>query len=201
MSNSPTNAYWQSLFPEDAELIGRMREGILKIDPLNITAKLNQPRKNYGRCVLLPTNDTISQEVANIVLKFPTCKGKERAVEALISSGRTITEEICHQLPSIEQVRDMYGPGPIVYGLETCQAYRDLLQSEGLKQGLSLQPMPKVAGLHNSGTNLLAATMHLNFGELSFPIEYAAQAAYEVPVCIADHIRNVLMSLVSLSLV
>jgi hypothetical protein len=62
----------------------------------------------------------------------------------------------CHQLPSWSDVVSLYGDEPVVYGLETCQQYRETIQ------GLGLEPDPRIAGTFNTGTHLLLDILRLN---------------------------------------
>lgn len=96
-------------------------------------------------------------------IDVPTaCRGKEaylrlimRATDGL-SKYRNVTH-LCQELPLVTKVHTMYGSRPIVYGLDTCQAYRHRLMQHN-----NQPPMPRVAGLYNTGTNLLARLLELN---------------------------------------
>jgi hypothetical protein len=128
----------------------------------------------------------------DLVTKFPkTCAGKEAYLKIILSSNHdaawdalqsSSTEDgssdaICNALPTETQVAAKYGDNPIVYGLETCRAYRDLLLPIN-NNGSRLEPMPRVAGLYHTGTNALCRSFSANIKKLPTK-EYSP---YEVPV-------------------
>ena len=64
---------------------------------------------------------------------------------------------LCHQLPYETLVHTLYGTQPMIIGQERCADYRDLLQRDGITI-----PIPRVAGLQNTGTNALQQTLQYN---------------------------------------
>ena len=86
-------------------------------------------------------------------------KDREQLIHILTNAGATYMslEDIRH-LPTWTQVSNLYGAEPIVYGLETCQAYREKLQTYN-----HTESKPRVAGLFNTGTNAVAQSMSDNF--------------------------------------
>jgi hypothetical protein len=123
------------------------------------------------------TDDTvrdpeIERMVAEDVRRFPTaCEGKEDMLEILHASNFTpITSNVCFKLPHKEQLEELYGTGPVVYGMETCQAYREAVaEARGREKGSNnktanhhIAPMVRVAGLFKTGTNALAKSFHRN---------------------------------------
>jgi len=116
-----------------------------------------------------------SQKVIDFVAKNPKdCKGKERLLDIILSSTgtelgsqQTRGRNVCHVLPTWEQVTSIYGDRPIVYGLETCGAYRRILSSSE-NAGREIPPMPRVAGLYHSGTNSLVRLFENNFGMIKY---------------------------------
>lgn len=65
-----------------------------------------------------------------------------------------ISEESLNQLPTWEQVVELYGDSPKIVGLETCHEFRDTIDPTEALVGL--------AGTFNSGTNLLAELLWSN---------------------------------------
>jgi len=134
----------------------------------------------------------IAFEASNSVSELPSTKYHEKYQKnQMINQGRVPQRPIpalhpqnCRELPTWEQVVQMYGPRPIVYGLETCQDYRAMLQAKGVTK-----PMPRVAGLYHSGTNMLARTMELNFEMLEYYSEYSP---YEIAVRKAQYLERML---------
>ena len=81
--------------------------------------------------------------------------GKEQLVELLRGTGVTdIDDEAVRLLPTWEQVTDLYGDGPMVYGLEQCEAFREAVPSD--------QASVAPAGLFNTGTNVLSGYLENN---------------------------------------
>jgi len=62
---------------------------------------------------------------------------------------RDIDAEMMERLPTWKQVTDLYGTEPVLYGLDTCQAFRESGEDPG-------EHLLGVAGTFNTGTNLLA---------------------------------------------
>lgn len=58
----------------------------------------------------------------------------------------SLPEDVVRQLPSWEEIKSMYGDKPIIYGLETCQRYREMVKPEDRTIG--------PAGLFNTGKPL-----------------------------------------------
>ena len=105
---------------------------------------------------LLKNVSLIHEFLEQDVLLRPECQGKERLLAILHSAGKhELTVADCDMLPTWQQVIDLYGDKPIIYGLDTCQTYRDKLNGR--------DPDPRVAGLFNTGTNALAESFQLNF--------------------------------------
>ena len=87
----------------------------------------------------------------------PACLDKIPMLQVIFAAGMNLTSTLCNDLPPWRNVTDLYGEGPIVLGLETCQEYRDLISSH---QGA--EPRPKVAGLWNTGTTALSRNFNIN---------------------------------------
>jgi len=91
----------------------------------------------------------------NAVLLADAMTGREPLLELLKETGITDLDlETIQRLPTWDGVRRLYGNGPILYGNETCQTFRDTIPSSGA--------YPAVAGLQNTGTNLLAMYLGSN---------------------------------------
>jgi hypothetical protein len=78
----------------------------------------------------------------------------DHIVKILTAANVEIDEELAEQLPTWDDIVSMYGDKPIVYGLETCQTYRDTVKPEDRMLG--------PAGMFNTGTNLLFELMKVN---------------------------------------
>jgi hypothetical protein len=83
-------------------------------------------------------------------------QGKERLLRMLAEAGvvYNISQEFLRQLPTWEQVVDLYGDSPKIIGLETCSKFRDNIDPTEALIG--------PAGPFNSGTNLLAELLWSN---------------------------------------
>jgi len=75
-------------------------------------------------------------------------------LKILRAASVEIDEELASQLPTWEDVVSMYGPSPIIHGLETCIPYRQMVKPEDRMIG--------PAGMFNTGTNLLFELMKVN---------------------------------------
>lgn len=142
-------------------------------------SSLQSPSKNSTHESQLQLSSRISRE--------PLCQGKESFAQMVLSAADyslsknapVDLRELCKQLPMEKQVVDLYGPEPVILGLDTCEAYRKLLQP-GNNGGKSVKPMPRVAGLYHTGTNALARSFHLNIEKL--PPYSSVYSPYDVPV-------------------
>ncbi|GAX17766.1 hypothetical protein FisN_24Hh167 [Fistulifera solaris] len=96
----------------------------------------------------------IGQDVANITMEEAR-KGREPLLELLTEAGVTSMDAVSvAKLPTWQQVTDLYGDGPVIYGLETCQQFRDKVPPEDASIG--------TAGLFNTGTNPFAMYLSAN---------------------------------------
>ena len=93
------------------------------------------------------------------------CQGKEKFVQVLERAGLSLVAQAkknnnnpCQQLPTEDQVAELYGREPIVQGLEVCEPFRAHLS----ENAATPQPMVRVTGLFNTGTNALDMALHLN---------------------------------------
>ncbi len=70
-------------------------------------------------------------------------------IPTLVSdAGVDVTQEMLQDLPTNEQVFELYGDKPQIIGLETCSAFRQSVPPE--------EAYMAVAGMFNTGTNLLS---------------------------------------------
>ena len=89
----------------------------------------------------LPANYTVDPE-------------KELAYRILQKAKVTVSLSLVAKLPSTSDIVSQYGPAPRIHGLETCQAFRDAVPAR--------DRYAAVAGLFNTGTNLLGELMARN---------------------------------------
>lgn len=96
----------------------------------------------------------IGQDVANITMEEAR-RGREPLLDLLTEAGVTSIDAVSvAKLPTWQQVIDLYGDGPVIYGLETCQQFRDKVPPEDASIG--------TAGLFNTGTNPFAMYLSAN---------------------------------------
>jgi hypothetical protein len=103
------------------------------------------------------------------------CLGKEKVIQILHMANVTVDKDLCFRLPSWQSVADLYGDQPVVVGMDTCRAYRDLIQAAGV------HPMPRVGGLYNTGTNALAWTFLENIENIGEKDLRGNLHPYELP--------------------
>ena len=82
-------------------------------------------------------------------------QGREEIIALLMDAGvdRIETEVLAH-LPRWKDILELYGDGPVVYGLETCQRFRDEFPPHDASIGTS--------GLFNTGTDPFAMYIQNN---------------------------------------
>lgn len=101
----------------------------------------------HDDALTVPYNESISPEQAKM--------GKEPLLQLLEEAGVTnIDVEVLQKLPLFNTIQDLYGPGPVLVGTETCQAFRESVPKEEASLG--------VAGMFNTGTNLMALYLEAN---------------------------------------
>ncbi|GKZ01254.1 hypothetical protein MPSEU_001076400 [Mayamaea pseudoterrestris] len=115
-------------------------------------------------------------------------RDRESLIHILMSAGVTyLSLQEIGSLPTWTQVSSLYGSEPLIYGLETCQAYRDTLQRHNATAASAasgaavVEPKPRVAGLFNTGTNALAQSMFDNFQPLPDVKDYNLKWGKHVP--------------------
>lgn len=81
----------------------------------------------------------------------------ERIANILKSANVEVDEETASQLPTWATVVEMYGEEPIIYGLETCEPYRQSVKPEDRMTG--------PAGIFNTGFVLIVDFWHPDLTE------------------------------------
>lgn len=127
----------------------------------------------------------IRGRISCLVETTPACRGKEEFLRIIFSADdSTATENtessdrpLCHRLPFPKDVAEQYGSTPIIFGLETCAAYRSLLVDD---DGNAVKPMPRVAGLYHTATNSLARSFETNIERIVDPFSLMV-SPYNVP--------------------
>jgi hypothetical protein len=121
-------------------------------------------------------------ETMSELSKIPSCSGKEKFLKFILMAKNTTNnynpQDLCESLPTLQEVANQYGSEPVIYGLDTCQTYRNLLKAEA-NNGSTLPPMPRVAGLYNTGTNALTRLLEMNFPPA--PVLDTKISPYQVP--------------------
>ncbi|GKY93398.1 hypothetical protein MPSEU_000307400 [Mayamaea pseudoterrestris] len=120
-----------------------------------------------------PDPVTVEAKVQEMLTLYPdACFDKEPYLRIILSASDAMArrsaakrDALCHALPTHAQVVQKYGTKPVIVGLDTCQAYRDLLMPER-NDGEQLEPMPRVAGLYHCGTNALCRSLNENVKRL-----------------------------------
>lgn len=85
--------------------------------------------------------------------------GKEQLLGMLLEMNlnvTAVTEETWKSVPQWKDIQAVHGPEPIVHGLETCKTYRETVPATSRRVG--------IAGMFNTGTNLLAILLQHNCG-------------------------------------
>lgn len=126
--------------------------------------------------------EMVEKQVADLAKENEHCRGKEKYLKIyILGQGRQLRmdfDKICKRIPTEQQMKDLYGPEPIVYGLDTCSVYRQLLKAKD-DNSEDLNARPRVAGLYNTGTNALSRTFEDNFGVIPWRF---SRTPWDVPV-------------------
>jgi len=147
-------------------------------------AELERRRKQASFLQMLPRGkDDIDKRVATIVNDNSSCRDKDHFLKLLFQARDANVQtsdydELCNRLPTHSQIADLYGSEAVVYGMDTCQAYRDLLKPEN-NNGRAIDPMPRVSGLYHTGTNGLCRALSDNIRRLPRNLKFTP---YEIPV-------------------
>ena len=128
---------------------------------------------NHAFSTIRTTTAAVSPSCLNSS-QIEACFGKEELVEILTNAEVPLDHDRCNRLPTWRAMTDLYGEKQIVVGLETCQAYRDMIQTTA-----GATPMPRIAGLCNSGTNVLNQLLFRNLGNITHV--GAPRQGYQVP--------------------
>jgi len=83
--------------------------------------------------------------------------GKKEIFDLLTRAQLNVADldnETIAELPTWEEITALYGPKPVVYGLDTCDAFQKLTHRIGFAS---------TAGTFNSGTNLMAELVSLGW--------------------------------------
>ena len=82
-------------------------------------------------------------------------KGREKIVDILNDAGVSdIDVETIQKLPKWSSVTKLYGEGPVVFGLDTCEKFRAVTPLDDASVG--------TAGIFNTGTNPFAMYLEAN---------------------------------------
>lgn len=119
----------------------RGKERVLEI--LNKAMKFAVDRKCHPSVTSLLTRSKRNRSLAG--------KGKQNHVYGMTTCN---VHDICHQLPQWKQIQHLYGDKPAVLGIETCAKYRENLMLHN-NNDQNATPAVRIAGLYNSGTNVL----------------------------------------------
>jgi hypothetical protein len=118
--------------------------------------------------------DDIQKAVARDIARFRReCADKKWALEILHSSDGIFEMDgkTCRRLPTQSEVSHLYGADPVVYGMETCEQFRRNVQQAQKEAIDSVHALPtvRVAGLFNTGTNAMAASLARNLQQ-NYPL-------------------------------
>lgn len=101
------------------------------------------------------TLDVILKRLPPSAKRASLMKEKERVLKIIQDAGiGYVDDETLEELPLWEQVVDLYGPDPVIYGLDQCEVFQ--------KHSPSYEHFVSTAGTFNSGTNLMAELLIAN---------------------------------------
>ena len=95
--------------------------------------------------------------IANLTATNPVFIGRERLARMLLEmyiDPTQVEDSIWKQVPVWDDIVTVHGRAPVIYGLDSCQAFRDTVAPIDRHVG--------IAGMFNTGTNLLAILLQHN---------------------------------------
>jgi len=95
-----------------------------------------------------------------------SCVGKEEWLNDIWPHNPDDMEAFCENLPTRHDIEKLYGEEPVIVGLDTCKRYRSIV-AKAVQNETIFGPLPRVAGLYNTGTNALAKNFELNLFHIS----------------------------------
>jgi hypothetical protein len=101
----------------------------------------------------------IDQVLKNLTDSNPTYIGREKLVRMLLEmyiDPTQIDDSIWLQVPVWEEIVQVHGRDPVIYGLDSCEKFRNTVDPIDRHVG--------IAGMFNTGTNLLAIILQHNCG-------------------------------------
>ena len=102
-----------------------------------------------------PTTIVDSHSYSNLTTIEEATLGREPLLEIFHDAGvMPVDLPLLLQLPLWTTVQKLYGEGPLIYGLDQCQAFREAIPPEQRRVG--------PAGLFNTGTNLVSLYLEAN---------------------------------------
>lgn len=99
----------------------------------------------------------IKDKVQNLTLTHPVYIGREKLVSMLLEmyiDPTQIEDSMWEQVPVWDEIAKVRGSHPVIHGLDECDAYRDKVTPLDRRVG--------IAGMFNTGTNLLAILLQHN---------------------------------------
>jgi hypothetical protein len=121
-----------------------------KIDYRSIKIETPPPRTKHG-------DFDFGAAVTNLTAHNPVFLGRERLVRMLLEmwiDPTQIDDSIWSQVPVWKDIVKVHGSEPVVYGLDTCQTFRDTVPA--------VDRHVAIAGMFNTGTNLLSILLQHN---------------------------------------
>lgn len=111
--------------------------------------------------------DDVQKAVTRDIARFrKECSDKKWALEIVHSSDGffKMDDRTCKKLPTQQEVSVLYGDDPVVYGMETCEQFRNNVQQVQSEANYRERAVPtvRVAGLFNTGTNAMAVSLARN---------------------------------------
>lgn len=95
--------------------------------------------------------------IANLTATNPVFVGRERLARMLLEmyiDPTQVEDSIWKQVPVWDDITAVHGSEPVIYGLDSCQSFRDTVAPIDRHVG--------IAGMFNTGTNLLAILLQHN---------------------------------------
>jgi len=114
------------------------------------TTNNHQPLKRVSLTDLVDLNDDsllLDQEEEDTVSRQPI-------LDLLKQAGLSVDADLLHRLPHWSEIKDLYGPKPVIIGMDTCKRFRRQVPARIRHVG--------VAGQMNCGTNVFSKYLNDN---------------------------------------
>jgi hypothetical protein len=116
---------------------------------------------------------TASEAASMNMTMIEATKGREKIIKILEDAGIVEASVVdILSLPKWDQVTNLYGPSPVIVGLDTCKKFQSKVSLKDRYIGVS--------GMFNSGTTAFGISLQANCGYPNHPKQYSNDVLTDV---------------------